>query len=142
MAITNRTLAPGTQLTVTYKKQTYTAEVVETPEGLRYRLADGREFKSPSAAGAAIMGAGRTCNGWAFWSVEGGEPTSAGEAPTEPAQPKRGRRKAGAEASEVNGETKPIIAQLDETFECGECGTTFATREDVEAHLAEVHPSA
>jgi len=47
-----------------------------------------------------------------------------------------------AEANETNGETKPIIAQLDETFECGECGSAFTTREDVEAHLAEVHPSA
>ena len=90
------------------------------------------------------MGEGRTCNGWAFWSVEGGEPTSAsaGEAATEPAKPKRGRRKEQAEASEAHGEAKPIIAQLDETFECGECGSAFTTREDVEAHLADVHPSA
>jgi len=116
--------------------------VVQTPDGLRYRLADGREFKSPSAAGAAIMGEGRTCNGWAFWSVQGGESTSEGEAATATAKPKRGRRKAQAETSEATGETKPIIAQLDETFECGECGSAFTTREEVEAHLAEVHPSA
>jgi hypothetical protein len=43
--------------------------VVKTEDGLRYRLADGREFKSPAGAGAAIFGKGRTCNGWRFWSI-------------------------------------------------------------------------
>ncbi len=43
--------------------------MVETPEGARYRLADGREFTSPSAAGSAVMG-GVSCNGWRFWSVQ------------------------------------------------------------------------
>ena len=33
-----------------------------------YKLEDGREFKSPSAAGTAITGG--ACNGWAFWSLE------------------------------------------------------------------------
>lgn len=36
-----------------------------------YRLEDGREFKSPSAAGTAITG--KACNGWAFWSVGAAE---------------------------------------------------------------------
>jgi len=35
---------------------------------VRYRLDDGREFKSPSSAGTAITG--KACNGWTFWSVE------------------------------------------------------------------------
>jgi hypothetical protein len=35
---------------------------------VHYRLADGKEFKSPSAAGMAITG--KSCNGWAFWSLE------------------------------------------------------------------------
>src|SRR5438105_2349184 len=35
-----------------------------------YRLADGREFKSLSAAGTAITE--KACNGWAFWSVGDG----------------------------------------------------------------------
>ena len=43
---------------------------------IKYRLSDGREFKSPSAAGTAITS--KACNGWAFWSVD------TGSAQTEP----------------------------------------------------------
>ncbi len=43
--------------------QEYRAKVVAAKDGkLRYRLADGREFKSPSGAGSAVMG-GVACNG-------------------------------------------------------------------------------
>ena len=38
---------------------------------MRYKLADGREFKSHSSAGTAITD--KPCNGWAFWTVEPGE---------------------------------------------------------------------
>ena len=69
MAIENRNLEPGTKLIAKYKKEEYRAEVVTGEEGkVKYRLADGREFKSPSAAGTAITG--KACNGWAFWSLE------------------------------------------------------------------------
>jgi len=71
MAFENRNLEPGTKLTARYKKQGYNAEVVAGEDGkVRYKLPDGREFKSPSSAGTAIIG--KTCNGWAFWSVEPG----------------------------------------------------------------------
>src|SRR5947208_15621469 len=72
MAIQDRNLSVGTKLYARYKGQTYTCELVETEQGPRYRLAEGREFKSPAAAGAAVMGEGRTCNGWAFWTVGDG----------------------------------------------------------------------
>ena len=39
-----------------YKGREHRAEVVKTKEGLRYKLKDGREFKSPSAAGVAVKG--------------------------------------------------------------------------------------
>jgi hypothetical protein len=69
MPIENRNLVAGTKLTARYKKQLYTCQVVEGEGGkLRYRLEDGREFKSPSAAGMAITG--HACDGWVFWSVE------------------------------------------------------------------------
>jgi len=72
MAIQDRNLAPGTQLVATYKKQQYHAEVVEGEEKkLKYRLEDGREFKSPSATGSAITG--KACNGWSFWSIDLGQ---------------------------------------------------------------------
>jgi len=69
MPIENRNLKPGTHLVGRYHKQSHSCEVVEGEGGkLRYRLADGREFKSPSAAGMAITG--HACDGWVFWSVE------------------------------------------------------------------------
>ncbi len=83
MPIENRELKPGTRLVARYKNHEHTAAVVEGEQGgLRYRLEDGREFKSPSAAGSAVMG-GVACNGWRFWSL-------AGEA--EPAPPKKQRK--------------------------------------------------
>ena len=93
MALENRNLEAGTRLVAKYKKAEYTATVVEGEEGgLRYRLEDGREFKSPSAAGSAVMG-GVACNGWRFWSL-------AGEA--EPAPPKK-QRKAPKPATKSQG---------------------------------------
>lgn len=69
MPIEDRNLKPGTRLVARYHKQSYSCLVVEGEGGkLRYRLADGREFKSPSAAGMAITG--HACDGWVFWSVE------------------------------------------------------------------------
>ena len=73
MPIENRNLEPGTKLVATYKKENYRAEVVAGEEGkVLYRLENGREFKSPSAAGTAITS--RACNGWRFWSVDAAVP--------------------------------------------------------------------
>ena len=66
--IENRNLTTGTHLTARYHKQTFTCEVTEREGKPSYKLEDGREFKSPSAAGTAITGG--ACNGWAFWSLE------------------------------------------------------------------------
>ena len=69
MPIENRNLTKGTKLTGRYHKQSYSCEVMDNAEGkLRYKLEDGREFKSPSAAGMAITG--HACDGWVFWSVK------------------------------------------------------------------------
>ncbi len=80
MTIENRDLKPGTKLVARYKGRDYSAEVVETEAGIRYRFEDGREFKSPSAAGSAIMG-GSACNGWAFWSLAADGPSQPKSAP-------------------------------------------------------------
>src|SRR5208283_4772665 len=66
--IENRNLTTGTRLTAHYHKQSHTCEVTEKEGKPSYKLEDGREFKSPSAAGTAITGG--ACNGWAFWSLE------------------------------------------------------------------------
>ncbi len=89
MLIKDRNLKAGTKLAARYHKQPYGCEVMEGEGGkLRYRLADGREFKSPSAAGMAITG--HACDGWVFWSVKTVEASPAPdaeqtEAPTQPA---------------------------------------------------------
>ena len=77
MSIEDRNLKAGTKLVASYKGTEYTAEVLKTKDGLRYRLEGDREFKSPSSAGRAVMG-GSACNGWRFWTV-------ASETPEEPA---------------------------------------------------------
>lgn len=91
MAITDRTLEPGTKLVARYKGEDYRAEVVKVDqngnEATRYRMTlkgETKDYKSPSAMGSAIMGVDkdgkpRTCNGWSFWSIDAGE--AATEAP-------------------------------------------------------------
>jgi len=92
MSIEDRNLQVGTRLVARYKKEEYSATVVEGEEGgLRYRLDDGREFKSLSSAGSAVMD-GVACNGWRFWSVAGSEEA-------EPKQRGRGGEKANPGAN-------------------------------------------
>ena len=99
MAIENRDLESGTKLIAKYKKEEYRAEVVAGEEGkVKYRLADGREFKSPSAAGTAITG--KACNGWAFWSVD------TISSPTEPEEPETSEEQGeDSEDTKTPGET-------------------------------------
>ena len=53
-----------------YKDAEYRCEVIEDNGALCFVLADGRTFKSPSAAGRAITVS--EVNGNRFWSVSGG----------------------------------------------------------------------
>src|SRR3989337_1557881 len=120
MPIENRNLAPGVKLVARYKGQEYTAEVVEIEGRLRHRLEDGREFKSPSAAGSAIMG-GSACNGWRFWSV----------ARTEAAKPNAAKKAAKkAEANPGNGLITPLE---DGRYFCSACMDAFDAPKGVEA---------
>ncbi len=81
--IEDRNLKADTKLVARYKGKDFTCEVVDTKEGRRYIIEgivdpateNHTKFKSPSAAGSAVMG-GSACNGWRFWSVEGQEPKS------------------------------------------------------------------
>ena len=119
MAIRDRNLAVGTKLVARYKGQEYAAEVVKTEAGLRYRLEDGREFKSPSSAGSAIMG-GSACNGWRFWSVTG----------TEAAKPKAAKKaEKKAKANPANG----LISRLEDgRWFCSACQEPFEAPAGVE----------
>jgi hypothetical protein len=155
MAISDRNLTPGTTLWARYRGTVHTAEVVEDPllppgqTAIRYRLADGRAFKSPSAAGTAITG--KACNGWAFWSV--GEPTAkpakaeraTGSKRSVNAVPKPEKKSRPRKEREVprdeNGQVLPIVEQVDGSFECGNCAASFPTREEAASHISEAHPA-
>ena len=102
MPLNNRNLDAGTVLRARHKGQEHTCEVVETDDGLRYRLDDGHEFTSPSSAGKAAMG-GVSCNGWHFWSLAGeGKPTvrAAPKKPVRAKAEKEGKAKAKKPATE------------------------------------------
>jgi hypothetical protein len=102
LAIENRKLVAGTELTVTYKKVEHRCEVVSTEDGPAFRLKDGQTFKSPSSAGKAITGR-VSCDGWKFWSLASGEQpaaaTTAETASTEPAEAKTLKAKPASKAA-------------------------------------------
>ena len=66
MAISNREIKPGMVLIGKYHKVEHTCKVLERDGKLCFRVDEGAEFKSISAAGSAVTG--QACNGWAFWS--------------------------------------------------------------------------
>jgi hypothetical protein len=146
MTIENRELAAGTRLVARYKKQDRTCEVVETADGLRYRLDDGTEHKSPSSAGKAAMD-GVACNGWRFWSVEGTEapkrePRAKADKPPkakkEPAAKKpktRAAKKSGKAKGAKSKKSKAMrTAATGDSFGCGACGESFPTQKRAVAH--------
>ena len=117
MSITDRNLKSGTRLVARYKGREYAAEVVQTEEGARYRLEDGREFKIPSAAGSAVMG-GTACNGWRFWSLAPGEAIKAKAGKRE----RKGRKK-------KTGRTAFERLEDGSCF-CSACGEAFEVEDD------------
>ena len=140
MPIENRNMEPGTRLMARYKKEDRSCEVVETADGLRYRLDDGTEHKSPSSAGKAVTGI--ACNGWVFWRVAGTEKPkrearARAEKPSQkkavvarkPAKPKNGRTK-----SAKKGKAHRVAPKNDASFGSGACPETFPTMEDATTH--------
>jgi|SRR6202521_2886534 len=139
MPIENRELAAGTRLVARYKKQDRACEVVETPEGLRFRLDDGTEHRSPSSAGKAAMD-GVACNGWRFWSVEGTEapkrePKTKADDPTK-AKKQPAAKKPKTKAAKKSKAKKPKSARMasDASYGCGACGESFPTQKKAVAH--------
>ena len=116
MPIEDRDLKSGTRLAARYKGREYAAEVVQGDGSARYRLEDGREFKSPSSAGRAVMG-GAACNGWRFWSLAPGEAIKA----------KAGKRRG-------KGRTKNAPRAFERLEDgscfCGACGEAFEVADD------------
>ena len=136
MPIENRNLEPGTVLTARYKKEERTCEVVQTDDGLRYRLDDGTEHKSPSSAGKAAM-EGVACNGWRFWTVQGTEtpkrqPKPKAEKPAK-ASPKNKPAKTSKAAKKPAAKAMRAKAS-DDSYGCGVCDETFPTQKAAVAH--------
>jgi len=115
MPLENRNLEAGTRLAARYKGATHTCGVVQTEEGLRYRLEDGREFKSPSSAGSAVMN-GMACNGWKFWSLAGSLKEKAPKPETKPAKGKELITKVANQKGVPEGQTR---------FFCQACMKSF-----------------
>ena len=148
--IEDRNLKPGTVLVARYKKRDHRAEVVAGAGGkVVYRLKDGREFSSPSAAGSAVMG-GVACNGWRFWSVEGAEtkPTKTAKKASRPkaaTKPKaKAKRSAKAKPARrvVGGSNGEPVAPAERPVNCGECGQEFPTSREAADHMRDEHGSA
>src|SRR4051812_30429749 len=145
MAIEDRNLSVGTKLWARYKGETYTAEVVKKEgetgnDAILYRLSDGREFKSPSAAGTAITQ--KACNGWAFWST--GDPSdqtgptrttraprsNVNAVPKPEPKARRGRKPKDAEGADgSSSEPPPSDETAGEAIECGQCGAILPNAE-------------
>ena len=138
--IEDRNLAVGTKLAATYKKGRYECEVVQTDDGVRYRLADGRDLKTPSAAGQAITGG--ACNGWRFWSVaESLAPPATPEATSKaPRQPRERKRKTEASGGDTTERHVAVIGRLESQenvpdghvrYWCKACADSFDVAADV-----------
>jgi len=162
MSIENRNLKPGQVLVARYKQREHRCEVVKGEEGkVRYRLKDGREFASPSAAGSAVMG-GTACNGWRFWSLEGDlsapkaakTPRAARKAKTarkaatrakRRPMAKRGSRakggaKSGAKPKEAGNPSPDGAGEpAPKPVTCGECGAEFPDGAAATEHMQTVH---
>ena len=106
--------------------------MVQTDDGLRYKLDNGTEHKSPSSAGKAAMG-GVACNGWRFWTVQGTETPKTKRAP----KPKT-EKPAKAPAKKKSAKKSPAKAMRakasDASYGCGVCNETFPTQKAAIAH--------
>jgi hypothetical protein len=131
LPVANRNLPVGTRLVAHYKKQRFvcTVEQAEEGDGILFALEDGKKFRSPSAAGSAVMG-GTACNGWRFWSVEGEEPPVK---EAKPAAKKEGNKTQKKACKPRRTGSKLIYVMPDETgvpegmarFWCNACMDAF-----------------
>ena len=141
MPIVSRKLKPGTVLVARYKKQDYKCTVVKGEDGeLIYRLHGGEKHKSPSSAGVAVKGEGKTCDGWEFWSVEGASPVLP--------RAKREQRGSATPTDPGNEKPKPKTkpkgrpkAKAEKPIKCGDCSREFPTSREAAQHMRDDHGS-
>jgi hypothetical protein len=145
MPIEDRNVEPGVALAARYKGKHRTCEVVQTEDGLRYRLDDGTEHRSPSSAGKTAMG-GIACNGWRFWSLAGTErpmrkPKGAAKAKTATKSAPRAKGKKAAKSAKKPKGTAMRATAKGDAYGCGACGESFPTMKAATTH-ALTHTSA
>ena len=136
MPIEDRNLQVGSVLVGRHKGTEHRCEVVEMPEGMRYRVDGGEIFKSPSSAAKHVTGG--AVNGWVFWSVDGSEkpqrePTSKKEQPAKKPAKAKGAKK-GKAATKPKGRAMRAQATDVPSYGCGACGETFATMKTATEH--------
>jgi hypothetical protein len=133
MPIENRNVEPGTVLVARHKGRDRTCEAVKTDEGLRFRLDDGTEHRSPSSAGKAAMG-GIACNGWRFWSLQGTELPKR-ERSAKPAAARRPKKAAAKKGAGRTTKGKGVrSAAQSARYGCGACGESFPTQKAAVEH--------
>jgi hypothetical protein len=147
MPIENRDLAAGTVLKARHKKQDFVCEVVQTDDGLRYRVGD-KDFNSPSSAGREVTG-GVAVNGWRFWSLEGTlkerapkpakerKPKADKPAKTKSAKAVKPKAKKGAKKSAKKSAKKVARAASADLYGCGVCPAEFPTLKAATGHALE-----
>ena len=138
MPLENRDLTAGTRLAGHYKGKRRTCEVVSTDDGLRFRLDDGTEHRSPSSAGRAAMG-GVACNGWRFWSLDSdlaeNAPRKAKSArAAKPAKKAPARKAATRKRAAAKKNATGKRASRRASYGCGVCRETFPTMKAATAH--------
>jgi len=137
MPIENRDLQAGTRLMARHKGADALCEVVQTDEGLRYRVGD-KDFNSPSSAGRAVTG-GVAVNGWKFWSLEGTLKERKAEKPKAEKPAKKSAAKTvkpkGKKGAKKSKSTKKAArAASRDSFGCGVCPETFGTMKAATKH--------
>jgi hypothetical protein len=119
VSIEDRNLKAGTKLVATYKGKEYTCTVKGTGDERRYAF-QGREYKSPSSAGSAVMG-GSACNGWRFWTPA----SEAKKQASDRAETKKAATKKKAKATFEPLEDQKIATKGQIRYFCSACMDAF-----------------
>jgi hypothetical protein len=108
---------------------------VQTDDGLRYRLQNGKEFTSPSSAGREVTG-GVAVNGWRFWSLELKERAlkSTKKATKRAAKKAPAKKAAKGKAKKAAKKKVAKAASKGDSYGCGACGQTFPTQKKAVDH--------
>lgn len=136
MPIENRELAVGARLVARYKGKEHLCEVVQTDDGIAYRMG-GMDYTSPSSAGRSVTG-GIAVNGWRFWSLDGTltdrKLKAVASAKKGGAKTAKAKEKKGASNSSRKPAKKAARSASKAAYGCGTCSETFDTMKAATKH--------